>query len=79
MINLARRSDQLGSIKAEIVHAGDECVHIVRGTVEVHVGDRAIRLSAGDTITYDATVPHWWRNVGGSEAEVISACAPPSF
>src|SRR5438309_1602749 len=61
------------------VHAGDECVHIVRGTVEVHVGDRAIRLSAGDTITYDATVPHWWRNVGGSEAEVISACAPPSF
>jgi len=61
------------------MHAGEECVHVVRGTVEVHVGGRAIRLSAGDTITYDATVPHWWRNVGGSEAEVISACTPPSF
>jgi len=40
------------------MHAGEECVHVVRGTVEVHVGDRAIRLSTGDTITYDATVPH---------------------
>jgi transcriptional regulator with XRE-family HTH domain len=61
------------------VHAGEECVHVVRGTLEIHLGEHAITLNAGDTITYDASVPHWWRNVGGSEAEIISACTPPSF
>ncbi len=61
------------------VHAGEECVHVVRGTLEIHLGEHVLCLIAGDTITYDAGVPHWWRNVGGSEAEVISACTPPSF
>jgi transcriptional regulator with XRE-family HTH domain len=61
------------------VHAGEECVHVVRGTLEIHLGEHVFCLIAGDTITYDAGVPHWWRNVGGSEAEVISACTPPSF
>jgi transcriptional regulator with XRE-family HTH domain len=61
------------------VHQGEECVHIVRGKVEVHIGEQVFALEAGDTITYDATVPHWWRNRGGTEAEVISACTPPSF
>ena len=60
-------------------HAGEECVHIVRGRVEVHIGEQVFVLEAGDTITYDSTVPHWWRNLGGTEAEVISACTPPSF
>lgn len=61
------------------VHQGEESVHIIRGKVEVHIGDEVFALDAGDTITYDATVPHWWRNRGGTEAEVISACTPPSF
>jgi transcriptional regulator with XRE-family HTH domain len=60
-------------------HAGEECVHIVRGKVEVHLGEQTFSLEAGDTITYDSSVPHWWRNLGGTEAEVISACTPPSF
>jgi len=61
------------------VHQGEECVHIIRGKVEVHIGEQVFALDAGDTITYDATEPHWWRNRGGTEAEVISACTPPSF
>jgi transcriptional regulator with XRE-family HTH domain len=61
------------------VHDGEECVHIIRGKVEVHIGEQVFALDAGDSITYDATVPHWWRNRGGTEAEVISACTPPSF
>ena len=61
------------------VHRGEECVHVVRGTLEVHLGDQVFALNTGDTITYDSSVPHWWRNIGGAEAEVIAACTPPSF
>lgn len=61
------------------VHRGEECVHVVRGALEVHLGEEVFALHAGDTITYDSSVPHWWRNMGGTEAEVIAACTPPSF
>jgi transcriptional regulator with XRE-family HTH domain len=61
------------------IHTGEECVHVIRGTLEMHLDEHVFRINAGDTITYDAGVPHWWRNVGDSEAEVISACTPPSF
>lgn len=60
-------------------HEGEECVHVLRGQVEVHVGELAFVLDAGDTITYDAGIPHWWRNTGGQEAESIAALTPPSF
>ncbi|MFZ0215116.1 MAG: cupin domain-containing protein [Candidatus Dormiibacterota bacterium] len=60
-------------------HDGEECVHILRGRIEVHVGDEAHVLEAGDTITYDAGVPHWWRNAGDEEGEMIGATSPPSF
>lgn len=60
-------------------HVGEECVHILRGRIEVHVGDESHVLEPGDTITYDASIPHWWRNVGDEESEMIGATSPPSF
>lgn len=60
-------------------HHGEECVHILRGRIEVHVGDESHVLEAGDTITYDASIPHWWRNAGDEESEMIGATSPPSF
>lgn len=60
-------------------HSGEDCVHILRGRMEVHVGDESYVLEAGDTITFDASVPHWWKNVGDEESEMIGATSPPSF
>lgn len=60
-------------------HAGEDCVHILRGRMEVHVGDECHVLEAGDTITFDASLPHWWRNAGDEESEMIGATSPPSF
>lgn len=60
-------------------HTGEDCVHILRGRMEVHVGDESHLLEAGDTITFDASVPHWWRNAGDEEGEMIGVTSPPSF
>lgn len=60
-------------------HEGEECVHVLRGRIEAGIGDDRVVLEPGDSITYDASVPHWWRNVGGEEGELISAVTPPSF
>lgn len=60
-------------------HAGEECVHLVTGTLEVSVADENFRLEAGDSITYDPSRPHWWHNPASDAAVIIGAVTPPSF
>jgi transcriptional regulator with XRE-family HTH domain len=60
-------------------HAGEECVVIQRGVLEIHIGDDAYLLGEGDSVTYDAAVPHWYRNTSGAPAVVLGAVTPPSF
>lgn len=64
---------------APYLHHGEECVHVLRGRIEVHVGSESYLLEPGDTITYDASVTHWWRNAGEQEGEAIGITVPPSF
>lgn len=64
---------------APYLHHAEECVHVLRGRIEVHVGSESYVLEAGDTITYDAGVTHWWRNAGEEEGEAIGITVPPSF
>ena len=45
--------------KRPISHRGEECIHIVSGKLIVHVGDDEFELESGDTITYEATTPHY--------------------
>ncbi len=61
------------------VHEGEECVHLLSGRLEVVVGTGCFGLGEGDSITYDATRPHWYRNVADSTALILGAVTPPSF
>lgn len=61
-------------------HDGEECVHLLHGTLELFVGDSHYLLQEGDAATYNSTLPHWWRNPSSTErAELIAAMCPPSF
>jgi len=60
-------------------HHGEEAVHLLSGHLEIHVGAASYALLPGDTVTYDAALPHWMRNVGETPAVVLSAMTPPSF
>ncbi|WP_345375658.1 helix-turn-helix domain-containing protein [Frondihabitans cladoniiphilus] len=46
---------------APFEHAGEEFVHVLTGTVVAHRdGHPALSLAAGDSLTLDPGVPHWW-------------------
>jgi len=60
-------------------HPGEECTHILSGTLEVLIGADTFVLQAGDSLTYDSGVPHCWRNPGSTPAELISAVTPVTF
>lgn len=60
-------------------HEGEECVLVLEGDLRVCVGDTEHHLQAGDAITYDPALPHWWANEIDREATVVGAVTPPSF
>lgn len=60
-------------------HPGEECVHLLSGSLEVTVGIEHFELDEGDSITFDSSVPHWWQNSSEESAVIIGSVTPPSF
>ena len=54
-----------------IRHSGREYGLLLSGTLEVTVGFDTFVLGAGDSISFDSTVPHLLRNVGDEPARAV--------
>ena len=65
--------------EAMLRHESEEGGVVIRGRLEVTVGDQRRVLGPGDAYYFDSRLPHRFRNVGDEECEVVSACSPPSF
>ena len=64
---------------APFVHGGEECGIILRGVLDVSINGVLYTLQAGDTISFESTLPHWFRNPGPEVVEGIFVCTPPTF
>ena len=73
--------DPEGSTGAEQYAHGDseELFVVIRGTVQLELGDERFELEAGDSIDYRSTVPHRISNLGDDVAEVMWIISPPSY
>lgn len=60
-------------------HVGEECIVVQHGDVEISVGGVSHMLHQGDAITYDAAIPHWYRNNSEDPVIVLGVVTPPSF
>ncbi len=60
-------------------HKAQEAGFVLRGAVEVTVGDEVTVLHQGDGYYFDSQLPHRFRNVGHEKVEIISAVTPPSY
>lgn len=58
-------------------HEAHEGGIVLRGTLELTVGNEVGILKAGDAYLFDSRIPHRFRNVGKSRCTVVSACTPP--
>jgi transcriptional regulator with XRE-family HTH domain len=54
-----------------IDHGGREFGIVVRGTLEVTVGDEQFTLTPGDTVFFDSTIPHRLHNASAEDAHAI--------
>ncbi len=81
---------RLGMIKAEIAagwsnetvpfaHEGEESITMLQGELVVCVSGSRYTLTEGDSLTYDSSFPHWYRNQTKHAAVLVGAMTPPSF
>ncbi len=60
-------------------HFGQEFVLVLRGSIEVMLNDMTYILKKGDSIYFNSSVPHAFKNIGKEEAEAVWVVTPPSF
>jgi transcriptional regulator with XRE-family HTH domain len=56
---------------------GEHIVHLLEGELEANIGGQEFHLRPGDTITFDSSLPHWYRNSSGRAAQIVTAMTPP--
>ena len=80
-IQLMHEHYQLGADTGAqmLSHEAEEGGVVIRGKLEVTVGDQVRVLGPGDAYYFDSRTPHRFRNVGAEECEVVTANSPPSF
>jgi transcriptional regulator with XRE-family HTH domain len=56
-------------------HPGGEFLYVLHGTLEMRIGDAVHELHAGDSIYFDASVPHAYRRAGARPCSAIVVTA----
>jgi transcriptional regulator with XRE-family HTH domain len=54
-----------------IVHTGQEMVYCLQGEIEYEVAGRPYQLAVGDTLLFEAKLPHRWSNRGSGPATFL--------
>jgi DNA-binding transcriptional MerR regulator/quercetin dioxygenase-like cupin family protein len=61
-------------------HEGEEFLHVLRGEFEISLeNNEHYRLKPGDSLYFESSTPHRWRNPGRTEAWVLWVNTPPTF
>jgi DNA-binding transcriptional MerR regulator len=61
-------------------HEGEEFLHVLRGEFELWLHNEGhYLLKAGDSLYFESSTPHRWKNPGRAEAWVLWVNTPPTF
>lgn len=61
-------------------HEGEEFLHVLRGEFEIWLNTHEhYRLKSGDSLYFESSTPHHWRNPGRTEALLLWVNTPPTF
>jgi DNA-binding transcriptional MerR regulator/mannose-6-phosphate isomerase-like protein (cupin superfamily) len=61
-------------------HEGEEFLHVLRGDFEIWLkSGEHYRLKPGDSLYFESSTPHRWKNPGRSETWLLWVNTPPTF
>lgn len=59
------------SFEEYVTHDGYKFGYVLSGSIEVELGNEKVRLNDGDTIFFEAVIPHLWKNVDNRDASAL--------
>lgn len=65
-----------GSGEPIIVHTGHEFVYGLSGIIQYRVEEQAYFIGAGDSLVFEAHLPHFWKNTSDQEAQFLLILQP---
>ena len=69
-----------GNSGESYTHEGEEFLHVLRGEFEIWLNkDERHRLKPGDSLYFESSTPHRWRNPGKTETWLLWINTPPTF
>ena len=61
-------------------HEGEEFLHVLRGEFEISLnGGERYLLKSGDSLYFESSTPHRWKNPGRTETRILWVNTPPTF
>lgn len=57
----------------------EKFIYVLEGKIEATVGKEKYILNKGDTLYFDGSLPHFFKNVGTSDARAICVITPPAL
>jgi DNA-binding transcriptional MerR regulator/quercetin dioxygenase-like cupin family protein len=69
-----------GNSGESYTHEGEEFLHVLRGEFEIWLENQGhYHLRPGDSLYFESSTPHRWKNPGRSEAWILWVNTPPTF
>ncbi|MFH1189487.1 MAG: XRE family transcriptional regulator [Candidatus Omnitrophota bacterium] len=69
-----------GDTHPEATKAGiEKFIYVLEGRMEADVGGNKYRLVKGDTLYFESSAAHHFKNIGPSEVRLISVVSPPAL
>lgn len=68
-----------GESDGDYAHEGEEFGTILEGTLLFQIGGKEYPLAPGDSVYFNSSIPHRWRNTGPDVLRAIWVITPPTF
>lgn len=69
-----------GSTQKEETKVGvEKFIYVLEGKIEAAIGDENYTLAKGDTLYFDSSIPHRFRNAGSGESRLLAVTCPPGI
>ncbi|MBL8026620.1 MAG: helix-turn-helix transcriptional regulator [Fibrobacteres bacterium] len=65
--------------KSYYKHFGQEFILVLKGTLEIKLNDTPYVLSKGDSLYFNSSTPHQFKNIDKGDTEAVWVVTPPSF
>ena len=57
----------------------EKFIYVLDGKIEAYIGDEKYDMTGGDTLYFESSLPHYFKNTGSGESRLICVICPPTL